>query len=74
MIAPAQERCTVRMEIVVNTAVRGDISIPIHVHADAIVQAMMQGRIAIAISDVISISVLYEFTIILPCQYIYYPE
>lgn len=74
MIAPARERCTVRMGIVVNIAVRGDISIPIHVHADAIVQAMMQGRIAIAISDVISISVLYEFTIILPCQYIYYPE
>jgi hypothetical protein len=45
------------MEIVVNIAVRGDISIPIHVRADAIVQAMMQGRIAIAISDVISILV-----------------
>jgi hypothetical protein len=49
------------MEIVVNIAVRGDISIPIHVRADAIVQAMMQGRIAIAISDVISLSVLCNF-------------
>ncbi len=58
MIAPVRERCTVRMGIVVNIAAHGDISIPIHVRADAIVQAMMQGRIAIAISDVISISVL----------------